>query len=138
MGFIQLFKLQSENTFSIAEVGWRISSRAILVVALSLSWILFNTHYALALNEPQGGSIKGKVVGDIPDQRKPLSGVVVHLKGDPTANKQFQAVSDVSDEEGQYTFAGLLAGDYVISVEFQGFKKYEQKISCADRCHGGT
>ena len=75
----------------------------------------------------QGGSIKGKVVADIPDQRKAIDGVVVKLAGDPGANKQFQPLTDVSDNDGEYSFAGLIAGDYVLSVEFQGFKKYEQR-----------
>ena len=77
----------------------------------------------------QGGTIKGKVVADIPDQRKVIDGVVVKLAGDPAATKQFQPLSDVSDNDGEYSFAGLIAGDYVLSVEVQGFKKYEQKIT---------
>jgi outer membrane receptor protein involved in Fe transport len=74
----------------------------------------------------QGGSIKGKVVADIPDQRKPLPGVVVNLSGDRLGDKPLQTVTD---PEGQFDFNGLLAGDYVVSVEYSGFKKYEQKIS---------
>ncbi|HEX8097526.1 MAG TPA: TonB-dependent receptor, partial [Pyrinomonadaceae bacterium] len=33
-----------------------------------------------------------------------------------------------SDEEGNYVFNGLVAGDYVVSVELQGFEKYEHKV----------
>jgi hypothetical protein len=129
MGLIQFFKLQSGAEFRIANFGLRISCRLIFFVGFILLIGLSVTPCVLAANAPQGGSIKGKVVGEIPDQRKALAGVVVHLTGDPLANKQFQAVNDVSDEEGQYSFTGLIAGDYVISVEFKGFKKYEQKIS---------
>jgi hypothetical protein len=72
----------------------------------------------------QSGGIKGQVVADITDKRRPLPGVVVNLSGDRLAGKKLQAVSD---EEGRYDFTGLTAGDYALSVELQGFKKYEQK-----------
>ncbi|HJZ80801.1 MAG TPA: TonB-dependent receptor [Pyrinomonadaceae bacterium] len=71
------------------------------------------------------GTIKGKVVADIPDQRKALAGVVVSLSGQRSGKK----LQSISDEEGIYNFAGLIAGDYQLSVELTGFKKYEQKIS---------
>jgi hypothetical protein len=75
---------------------------------------------------PQTGSIKGKVVADIPDQRKALSGVTVTLSSDRLGDKQIQSISDM---EGQYDFPNLVAGDYIVTVEFSGFKKYEKKLS---------
>src|SRR5687767_7225045 len=81
---------------------------------------------ALLLFTPQGGSIKGKVVADIPDQRKTLSGVVVFLSGERLRDQKLQTVTDL---EGEFTFNGLIAGDYTVSVEFTGFRKYEQKLS---------
>jgi Carboxypeptidase regulatory-like domain/TonB dependent receptor len=75
---------------------------------------------------PQTGSIKGKVVADIPEQQRILGGVTVTLRGQPLSDKK---VETLSDEEGVYSFAGLTAGDYVLSVELQGFNKYEQKVS---------
>jgi len=74
----------------------------------------------------QGGSIKGKVVADIPDQRRPLPGVVVNLTSDRLRDQKLQTVTD---SEGQYVFSGLIAGDYVVSIEFTGFQKYEKKLS---------
>jgi hypothetical protein len=74
----------------------------------------------------QGGRILGRVVADIPDQRKALSGVVVTLSSDRPGDKKFQSVSDM---EGQYDFPGLIAGEYTLTVEFSGFKKYEKKLS---------
>src|SRR4051812_29658349 len=68
------------------------------------------------------GIIKGKVVADIPDQRKALSGVVVSVSGDRLTGKKLQSVSN---EEGVYEFRGLTAGDYQLSVELTGFRKYE-------------
>ena len=75
---------------------------------------------------PQGGRITGKVVADIPDQRKALPGVVVTLSGERLGDKRLQSVSDM---EGQYDFPGLIAGEYIVTVEFSGFKKYEKKLS---------
>jgi len=74
----------------------------------------------------QTGSIRGKVVADIPDQRKALSGVTVTLSSERLGDKQIQTISDM---EGQYDFPSLVAGDYIVSVEFSGFKKYEKKLS---------
>src|ERR1051325_635585 len=75
---------------------------------------------------PQTGSIRGKVVADIPDQRKPLSGVTVTLSSERPGDKKIQTTTDV---EGEYDFSGLIAGDYILTVEFSGFKKYEKKLS---------
>src|SRR6185295_13993824 len=75
---------------------------------------------------PQTGSIRGKVVADIPDQRKPLSGVTVTLSSVRLGDKKLQTTSDL---EGEYDFPGLVAGDYILTVEFSGFKKYEKNLS---------
>src|ERR1051325_4461938 len=74
----------------------------------------------------QGGRITGKVVADIPEQRKALPGVVVHLSGDRLSDKRLQSVSDMA---GRYDFPGLIAGEYILTVEFSGFKKYEKTLS---------
>jgi hypothetical protein len=81
---------------------------------------------ALLFLIPQGGSIKGKVVADIPDQRRVLPGVVVTLSSERLGDKKLQSVTD---SDGQFDFNGLIAGDYTVTVEFTGFKKYEQKLS---------
>ena len=79
-----------------------------------------------ALGFSQGGSIRGKVVADIPDQRRVLPGVVVNLSGERLGERKIQSISDM---EGQFVFQGLIAGEYVVAVEFSGFKKYEQRLS---------
>ncbi|HJT66460.1 MAG TPA: carboxypeptidase regulatory-like domain-containing protein [Pyrinomonadaceae bacterium] len=81
---------------------------------------------ALLLFTPQTGNIKGKVVADIPDQRRVLPGVVVTLGGDRLGDKKLERVTD---SEGQFDFNGLIAGDYTVTVELSGFRKYEQKLS---------
>jgi len=65
-------------------------------------------------------------VANIPDQRRILSGVVVNLSGERLGDRKIQSISDM---EGQFDFPALLAGEYVVTVEFSGFKKYEQRLS---------
>src|ERR1700740_1535024 len=92
-----------------------------LFAAFALLFVLSTSSSAAAQ-----GSIKGKVVADIPDQRKALAGVVVSLTGERLSGKKLQSISD---DEGRYSFSGLIAGDYQLSVELKGFQKYELKIS---------
>jgi len=81
---------------------------------------------ALAASNTQGGTVKGRVVANIPDQRRVLPGVVVNLSGERLGERKLQSISDM---EGQFDFPSLLAGDYLVTVEFSGFKKYEQRLS---------
>src|SRR4029079_9104339 len=76
--------------------------------------------------QAQGGRILGRVVADNSDQPQALSGVVVTLSSERSGDKKFQSVSDM---EGQYDFPGLIAGEYILTVEFSGFKKYEKTLS---------
>jgi len=79
----------------------------------------------IAARAPQSARIKGKVVGVTADKREPLSGVVVSLS---SSLLQGNTLQTTSDEEGNYVFNGLVAGDYTVSVELQGFEKYEHKV----------
>ncbi len=101
--------------------------RAAIIGALALS-ILFSAFGSVTLarasHVSQSGGVRGQVVADIPDKRRPLPGVVVKLSGERLADKKLQIVSG---EEGRYNFTGLTAGDYVVSVVLQGFKSFEQK-----------
>lgn len=87
---------------------------------------VFLSFFVMATAGIQGGSIRGKVVADIPAQRRALAGVVVTLSGERLGDRKLETITDL---EGAYNFSGLLAGEYTIAVEFSGFKKYEQKIS---------
>ncbi|HEU4768623.1 MAG TPA: carboxypeptidase regulatory-like domain-containing protein [Pyrinomonadaceae bacterium] len=84
------------------------------------------TFLIVAAASMQGGSIKGKVVADIPDQRRALPGVVVILSGERLGDRKLQTVTDL---EGAYDFTGLVAGEYVVTIEYSGFRKYERNIS---------
>jgi len=74
----------------------------------------------------QRGSIRGRVVANIPEQRRIVPGVVVTLSGERLGERKLQTVSDT---EGLFDFQGLIAGEYLVTVEFTGFKKYEQRLS---------
>jgi hypothetical protein len=97
-----------------------------LAVLLTLYCCVRVESRAFANLPAQSGSIKGKVVADIPDQQKTIAGVTVTLSGNVIGDKKLQTISD---EDGAYSFTGLTAGDYTLTVELQGFDKYEQKVS---------
>ena len=108
-----------------------VSSHRGWFVFLILLTVFALTRETVAVNRPtnkptQLGSIKGKVVADIPEQQKTLSGVTVTISGQTVGDKTLETVSN---EGGVYSFTGLTAGDYVLSVKLQGFNKYEQKVS---------
>src|ERR1044071_2757576 len=98
----------------------------LLLVTLFLTAFLHGSPSAFGAAYVQGGRTRGKVVANIPDQRKALPGVVVTLSSDRLGDKKIQSVSDM---EGQYDFPSLIAGEYILTVEFSGFKKYEKKLS---------
>lgn len=91
-----------------------------------VTFFFFSVSGGVFASFAQGGSIRGKVVADIPQQRRVLPGVVVLLSGEQLKEKKLEVVSDA---EGQFGFQSLIAGDYVVTVEFTGFKKYEQRLS---------
>ena len=97
-----------------------------IFIPVLVTIILASSSSLVSGKMPQTGSIRGKVVADIPDQRKPLSGVTVTLSSERLGDKKIQTTSD---REGQYDFSDLVAGDYIVTVEFSGFKKYEKKLS---------
>jgi len=107
---------------------FNLSSRSFSLLLLALC-VISTTSTANAAKRPrvpQSGSIKGKVVADIPDQRKPIPGAPVTASSKLLVDKKLQTTSD---EDGAYLFSGLTAGDYTITVELQGFEKFEQTVS---------
>jgi hypothetical protein len=99
--------------------------RTIGFAVLLILCVRGETAFATSLPS-QSGSIKGKVVANIPDQQKPIPGVTVTVSGSVIGDKKLQTISD---QEGEYSFTGLTAGDYIVTVELKGFDKYEQKVS---------
>lgn len=76
-------------------------------------------------NEFQVGRIKGRVFAVTADRREPLAGVLLVLSSDVLPGK---AVQTISDEEGNYVFSDLVPGDYILSVELEGFERFAQRI----------
>src|SRR5687767_2201990 len=74
---------------------------------------------------PQSGRIKGKIVAVTADKREPIPGVVISLTSVVLSTRELQVTSD---EQGDYIFDGLVAGDYVVTVQLRGFEKYERKV----------
>jgi len=68
------------------------------LVTLFLTVCLTGVPSVFGAPQAQGGRILGKVVADIPDQRKALPGVVVTLSNDRLGDKKIQSVSDRSEE----------------------------------------
>lgn len=65
---------------------------------------------------------KSNVSGKVYDENgKAISGVNVSLKG---ANKNVS-----SDENGDYKFSNITAGDYIITASNVGYKTFEKKVS---------
>lgn len=102
---------------------WR--AEIIGIVLLTSLLVMGGSMQSNAATVIQSGRIKGKVVAVTADKRAPLSGVPVSLSGGILQNRTLQTTSD---EEGNYVFNGLVAGDYLVSVELQGFEKYERKV----------
>src|SRR4051812_140508 len=96
---------------------------AVKTPALFIQFILLLTLLVIICAPPasaaQAGRIKGKVVAVTADKREALPGVAVTLTGGVL---QGRALETASDEGGEYVFDGLVAGDYVVAVELQGFE----------------
>lgn len=90
--------------------------------------------------QAQGGRIKGTVLIKTADKLQRFPNVKVVLKSPLLPGGE---VATIADEEGNYSFSDLIAGDYTIVVKDEGlkasetdnpnasFEKYEQKISVA-------
>ncbi len=69
--------------------------------------------------------IRGTVVAVSDERRERVPGVVAVLSGPVLRDKKLEAISD---EEGNYSFNGLLAGDYKLTVTRPGFETFEQDV----------
>jgi hypothetical protein len=81
--------------------------------------------------QAQGGRIKGTVLIQTTDKLQRIPNVKVLLKSSLLPNG---TVETFSDEEGNYIFRDLIAGDYTVTVDLNSFEKKdlelnEQKVS---------
>src|SRR5690349_788688 len=76
-------------------------------------------------NPPQSamGTIRGMVTALRQEERSPLEGVQVELKGAAGGDSQ-PAVATITDSEGRYEFAKLPPDKYTLRVNQQGFKPF--------------
>ena len=106
----------------VKKTRWRFLA---FVLLLNLGWASLWERAASAAASVQVGRIKGKVIAVTADRREPLAGVLLVLSGEFLPGKVAQTISD---EEGNYSFGDLPPGDYVLSVDIEGFERFAQKI----------
>jgi Carboxypeptidase regulatory-like domain/TonB-dependent Receptor Plug Domain/TonB dependent receptor len=82
-----------------------------------------------AANELQpSGRIRGVTVAVSGDRRERLPGVTMVLTGSTLGDNKLETTSD---EEGQYSFNHLAAGEYKLTAGSRGFKSVEHRVIVA-------
>ena len=80
-------------------------------------------------NELQpSGRIRGVTLAVSDDRRERLPGVTVVLTGSTLADHKLETTSD---EQGEYSFNHLAAGEYKLAASSRGFKTAEQRVIVA-------
>ena len=74
------------------------------------------------------GRVRGTIVAVSGDRRERLPGVVAVLSGPVLGDKKLETISD---DQGDYSFNRLAAGDYKLTVIHPGFEKFEQRVIVA-------
>src|ERR1044072_8192250 len=72
------------------------------------------------------GRVRGTIVAVSGDRRERLPGVLAVLSGPVLGDKKLETISD---DQGEYSFNRLAAGDYTLTVIHTGFEKFEQRVS---------
>jgi hypothetical protein len=72
------------------------------------------------------GRVRGTILAVSGDKRERISGVLAHLSGPVLGDRQLEATSD---DQGNYSFNRLPAGDYKLTVDHSGFDKFEQAVN---------
>jgi outer membrane receptor protein involved in Fe transport len=104
-------------------VIWKRIAPTVAILLLSL---LLPGTLGVSIAGPQaGGRIKGAIVAVADDKRERLPNVVAVLSGPIPRERKIQVISD---EEGNYSFGGLAAGDYIVTVAHPGFENFEQRV----------
>lgn len=107
---------------------WRFTVKiAALTFSIAAFCIAFIFAECVSAATPQTSRIAGRVVAITPDRRTPVAGVTVSLRSEILSRDGQRQI--ISDEEGNYSFDDLIAGDYTVTVEQQGFERYEQRVS---------
>jgi hypothetical protein len=116
---------------SLAERNWsKLISRRIVVllmIVLGLSQLSRATAHPNPAFQPSG-RIRGVTLAVTGDRRERLPRVVLVLTGVALGDNKLEIVSD---DQGEYSFNRLAAGDYTLTAAHSGFDKFEQKVTLA-------
>ena len=95
-------------------------------VAACLLLVPFTVLVPKAVAMQASGRVRGTIVAVSGDKRERLTGVMARLSGSVLGDRQLEAVSD---DEGNYSFNRLPAGDYKLTVKHSGFENFEQTVN---------
>ncbi|MFZ0749710.1 MAG: carboxypeptidase regulatory-like domain-containing protein, partial [Pyrinomonadaceae bacterium] len=114
----------------LAPDGSKLLSRRIIVclmMVLSLSYAARVTAHSKPAIQPSG-RIRGTTLAVTGDRRERLPRVVLLLTGPALGDNK---LSIISDDQGEYSFNRLAAGDYTLVATHAGFERLEQKVTLA-------
>ena len=103
-----------------------LSSQFRAAACVAVAVLVFAVCFGKTSGQSQGSRITGRVAAVTDGRREALAGVPLTLSGELLRGQTREAVSD---ETGNYEFTDLIAGDYILTIELQGFEKYSQKVS---------
>ena len=105
------------------------SLRVAIVDSLLLCLLVGNFGSVLAASRFQpSGRIRGTILATSGDRKERLPGAVATLTGGALGDKP---LTTISDEQGQYSFNHLPAGEYKLTVSLRGFLTPERRITLA-------
>ena len=96
-------------------------------MVLSLSYAARVTAHPKPALQPSG-RIRGVTLAATADRRERLPRVVLVLTGPALGDNK---LSIISDDQGEYSFNRLAAGDYTLAATHAGFERLEQKVTLA-------
>jgi hypothetical protein len=99
-------------------------ARLLLTLLCGLACLpALNAHAATPVQS--SGRLKGTIVAVSGARRERIPGVVIILTGSVLGEKKLETISD---DQGEYSFNRLAAGDYKLIVNHAGFEKFEQRV----------
>ena len=102
-------------------------SMVVLTLILNLSFFCSATAHPKAAAQP-AGRIRGVTLAATGDRRERLPRVLLVLTGPALGDNKLEIVSD---DQGEYSFNRLAAGDYTLTATLAGFERREQKVILA-------
>lgn len=97
----------------------KLFNKEMLLTAIVLVFGVFMISNTVQAQSKSQQTLKGKVTDSASNQA--LTGITVSISA--------KDLSTETDMEGYYTFDALTAGTYVVSVETDGYKKWEKEVT---------